>query len=81
MSWVILAVLVMYFLFAHKHVLNHFGLTERDNNLIWIGWLVLCFIILTISFIAGAISGKFLLMPLIFIALTAFLIYHYYSKL
>ena len=81
MSWVILAVLVMYFLFAHKHVLNHFGLTERDNNLMWIGWLVPNLLIMTISFIVGAINGVFSLMPLFFIVLIAFLIYHSYSKL
>lgn len=81
MSLVILAVLFAYFMFVHRRVLNYFGLTERDNNLMWIGWLVPNFLIMAIQFALGIISGQFLVVPFALLVLVGFLIYNSYSKL
>lgn len=81
MSFAIIVLVVVYFMFGHKRVLSHFGLTERDNKLMWIGLLVPNLLILTIQFVLGAITGQFLLMPLVFMILMAICIYCDYSSL
>ncbi len=80
-SLLFLAAVIAYFIFAHKHVLNHFGLTDRDNNLMWIGLLIPGVFTNGITFILGAFSSQMLFVPLAFCLLSAFFVYSSYQRL
>lgn len=81
MNLALFSLVFVYFLFGHKHVLNHFGLTNRDNKLMWIGCLVPTLLSTIIQFIAGLIIGHFLWVPLVLIVVLSFVIYYYFSTL
>lgn len=82
MSFLIsVAVIVVYLMFVHQRVLDHFRLTARDNNLMWIGLLIPSILTNIFSFVAGAIGGTFLPISLIFMLLGSYLVYINYRDL
>ncbi len=79
---VFFVLIMVYFLSGtHQKVLTHFGLTDRDDHLLWIGFLVSGLFSSSVGFIAGLFVGQFLWISLIFIALYVFLINMQYGRL
>ncbi len=81
MNLIFLVLFIGYFIFLHKKVLAHFGLTERDNNLMWIGCLVPSAITNLFIFGVGCFTGQFLMTSLFFGALAAYFVYRSYAML
>ena len=82
MSWLILGLFLLYFLSGtHTKVLNHFGLTSRDDKLMWIGAFIPG--VFTSAFaLFGAISaGTSFLLPIVLLVFHCGFIYFNYKGL
>lgn len=76
-----LVVFILYFLFLHQKVLNKLGLTQRDDTLMLIGFLMSTVISTSLRFAEGLFHGQFDLGSLIFAALVYLMVYFNYKRL
>ena len=84
MSLIFIVLILIYFLGGfHQKVLNHFGLTERDDKLIFIGFFIPGFISSLFMTVAFLIAGNFgaLLMPVLHLLICGVFIYLNYQRL
>lgn len=72
---------VLYFLFLHQKVLNKLGLTQRDDTLMLIGFLMSTVISTVLRVVESAFQGHLDLGSLIFAALVYLMVYFNYKRL
>jgi hypothetical protein len=73
----------IYFSFFHDKALEHFGLTERDNSLMWMGCYIFVAVTLVAEIVAALIAGQAAatLFPLVVLALCVFFLVSRYQRL
>ena len=76
-----LLLFIIYFLFLHQKVLNKLGLTQRDDTLMMIGFLMNTVISSGSTFVGGLFHGRLDLFSLIFAALVYVMVYFNYKRL
>ena len=72
---------ILYFLFLHQKVLSKLGLTQRDDTLMLIGFLMSTVISMGLKFVEGLLQGQLDLGSLIFGALVYVMVYFNYKRL
>lgn len=66
MSWLILGLILVYFFSgAHSKVLAHFGLSERDDKLMFMGYCLFGSVMFIGTTILALVTGAAFTMPLI----------------
>jgi hypothetical protein len=76
-----LVLFILYFLFVHPKVLNKLGLSQRDDTLMLIGFLMNTVISTMINFFGALTLGQLDLGSLIFASLIFIMVYFNYKRL
>jgi hypothetical protein len=82
MNWLFLGLILLYFFSGlHSRVLAHFGLTRRDDRLIWIGFFIPGVLSGIVALYGAAVAGTGFLTPVIILLIHCGFIYLNYKSL